>query len=383
MQMKSLISFILALLLVTACDTKTNHSGGDKETTTTGSGGAADTGGSNSINGQPIENFIINLETDSRTQIAYKNYVTVLLKNIDKSLPSFSDELRSILMPSENKRRTWYILPGSLKGLKNHTIALPAQIKTEQTALHTRTSIYFSDLSFSSLSDDLKAKHIIHEAVMAIVVDTKLWNGEKFITEEEYENIRFVTDFLFSSQLLSISSKEFSEILYSKGIHGLKNIIFPRLLDSSLQFENAKELYTFLKQRALIDSHVSYLLPHFANKDEVCSYAFNTKDRSMSIDFGDESINFKFDKIIENKKNHSSLEIVVLDFDSNNKGFATALTMTFEGDIINSFRFYRVKQVNDTSSNLVWKPYVDLNFSLTSSCHSIRMTPTGVELVDL
>ncbi len=371
--------------MLTGCRNSTQKQGVAETESTKTSGGGADTGGSNSIDGKAIESYIVDLENDARTSDAYKNYVSATLIKIDKILPSFSDELRQILSDkSQNKRRTWYILPGQLQQLDNHTIAIPSDVRTEQTALHTKTSIYISEQSYSKIpTDEIKAKHIVHEAIMAIIVDTKKMDKEAFVSHEEYENIRFITDFLFSKSLETIKSDEFATLLLLKKVYGLRNIYFPKPIDQKLNFRSASQLYKFLNQRAVLDSHISYILPYFTFSDEFCSYQFNPNKKQMNINFGYESITFQFDKIIEYTKNHSSLEIVVIDFDDSRRDLATALHIKFEGDTINYFKFSRKKLINDSSSfKKNWNIFFDTKFNSALSCHSIRVTPNGTELVN-
>ncbi|MES2769642.1 MAG: hypothetical protein V4596_10910 [Bdellovibrionota bacterium] len=381
-----LVFFIIyTTCLLTGCSNSTQKQGVAETESTKTSGGGADTGGSNSIDGKAIESYIVDLENDARTSDAYKNYIFPILTKIDKVLPSFSDELRQIFSDkSQNKRRTWYILPGQLQQLDNHTIAIPSDVRTEQTALHTKTSIYISELSYSKIPiDEIKAKHIVHEAIMAMIVDAKRMDKEAFISADDYENIRFLTDFLFSKSLEKIKSDEFVTLLLLKNVHGLRNFYFPEPIDQKLNFGNASQLYNFLNQRAVLDSHISYILPYFTSSDEVCSYKFNPNKKQMNVDFGSESITFQFEEIIEYTKNHSSLEIVVLDFDDSQKKLATALHIQFEGNTINYFEFSRKKLINDSSSmKKNWKDFLDTKFNSVLSCHSTRVAPSGIELVN-
>lgn len=177
--------------------------------------GGADSGGSNEYMGKPIESYAVDVTSFPE----YQEVVLPILNKLNEIHPRFA----KLLKKSSLSGRTWYLVPGSLKKIPNATISFPFLNETEQYALHTEKSIWLSSEKREQSSNlQIKGLHILHEMVMAVMVDgnkrDRQLTSSTFITEKEYDQIRGLV-FILNNQLDTLSTAALSDYLKKNGFY--------------------------------------------------------------------------------------------------------------------------------------------------------------------
>jgi len=179
--------------------------------------GPNDSGGGDTCNGKLIESY----KVDITMLPEFKNYLEPILEklisNNESPKPtspfSFSAEMKN-----------WYILDCKLKDIPSERKGL--YIETYQTAIHTAREVFIDSLSYSSMSQQEKAKLLLHEMVMGHyllkylsleqickmsnscnddfikVSRWKMFRPENYkpLGEEDHQKIRNVTAWLWSQK---------------------------------------------------------------------------------------------------------------------------------------------------------------------------------------
>jgi hypothetical protein len=248
----------LAMTIAVAC-TNANHSGpaAGAKANTSGPGapgqdvnGTTDGAGGNGIDGKAYESYIV----DPQDLSTYKNKLEAKITAIDKKWkdttpPSDHDEVTYLpFFQSMWKLKKWYIAPVTLASLDKKTIGVEfTREKTQQLAIQTDTEVWIDSRLFEKMSEDDKAKLMLHEYLMSLyllkfqsyfdicqfaatidptsvkgcddraTVDSILPPEEKKdLVDSDYTNIRAMTSLIYN-QGSSISAAQLSSsFLYQK-----------------------------------------------------------------------------------------------------------------------------------------------------------------------
>lgn len=262
--------FVMVFVLISCEDGQVRN----KAVSTQTFDGGIDTGGSNDYMGKPMESYII----DVTTLPEYETEVLPVLKNLDEKLPRFSKILKSSI-----NNRSWYLLPGELKTLPNHNIAVPSNVNTDQFALHSEKSVWLSADKRESYDSEIdRATHILHEMVMAVKVDGNLKRrkieNKPIVTNNEYDEIRSLTRLLmskdFSAEELDLTLRKNN--FYNSGdtLDLVKLHPFDLLPAGSMEFENTEDFFAYVDNVRYSKSYKRYGLeePVRAQVEDFCSY---------------------------------------------------------------------------------------------------------------
>lgn len=134
--------------------------------------GGSDRGGGNTINGRPIESYVI----DPTTVLAYKNFIQPVLEKIKSEASAENDSnLRrqaltlQQMLKSTLTQKLWYFVPGPLSHVDNSL--LQAAIKTEQGALQSHDRVWVDSNIWSKMaSEEDRARLLLHEMVMNLKI---------------------------------------------------------------------------------------------------------------------------------------------------------------------------------------------------------------------
>lgn len=217
--------------------------------------GGSVTGGSNYIDDQPIENFIVT----AASLPEYKKILKPLLAKINHLSPSLALRLNLTL----NNTRTWYLIPGQLQVLSNQQVSIPLHQSTGQFAIHSAKSVWISKDARAKLLTQPQglqssAKHILHEMVMAVRVDENLSKNITTLSAEDYSDIRAVTEYLYSQSYQAYDLDSFL-MLRNFSDHGSsteayqKLIVPPDMLSKGLNLDTTDKLFSFLSKHKKSD----------------------------------------------------------------------------------------------------------------------------------
>jgi hypothetical protein len=275
--MKKLCSLYFSLLFLLSCG---QEKPAQQKTEITQ--GGSDTGGSHSINNKPIESYIIHI----RELQEYRVVLKPILSRIQFLNAAFSQKLEN----SIDLTRDWYLVPISLEKLSNAQIAIPLNAATDQFASHMAKSIWISQEMYDRSKNVFEsAKHFLHEMVMSLRVDQNLRDKKAFLSQADYEDIRAVTDYLYTS---AYSTYELNQILALRGFLGnsaaaSQNSEVPiDFLAQNLDIFTPEKLISFLASRkteqlpGILYYYQSY------NKTPIgrCSYKFDEATKTIQLD---------------------------------------------------------------------------------------------------
>jgi hypothetical protein len=272
-----------------------------------------DIGGSNTILGKPVEDYIINVQSLPE----YKEILQTVFDRLDYVLPSLSRTLRAAL----HTQRTWYLVPIELKKLPNTVIGIPSDTLTGQYALHTKKSIWISDLERSKTEDlQSAATHILHEIVMSLRVDQNLKStGSKlFLYQEDYEDIRALTRYLLSPNL---SSDDLQNFLLKHRFYyeGSDNNSYPLPYQESF-LTTTQQVYTYLKQQDSKNLPYIYQDQNTQKFKGYCVFEFDQTHPLIKIHIYDQTYKnliktekFYLSEIVSRKESPHYLHLNLLD----------------------------------------------------------------------
>lgn len=284
--MNPIFGLIVLSFLTLSCGKNSSPTQSQSVADTTADGGSV-TGGSNSIDGKSIEEYVIRVQELPE----YQSVLNPIITRLEYLSPRLAIQLKNSL----SYTRTWYLVPGELQSISNQEIAVPLSKQTGQFALHYQKSVWLSHDKRQTLlntrkSEALKisAKHILHEMVMSIRVDKNLKNKTKALSEKDYEDIRAVTDYLFSRSYMAHDMENFL------AIHGFSNesadpesiydtLNLPRdLLIKKLDISTGDKLFRYLSTRNTSD------LPSVLYGDSTkplghCQFKFNENEKSVTV----------------------------------------------------------------------------------------------------
>lgn len=121
------------------------------------SGGTDSTGGGNSINGKPVDDYILNL----RKLDAYDQHLKPLVLKLEINYPSLAADFKHLI-----HRRMWYFVPGDINAISSSILGTYA--KTDQLALQDLNKVWVDNNLFQKMESRSQAVLIVHEIVMGI-----------------------------------------------------------------------------------------------------------------------------------------------------------------------------------------------------------------------
>jgi hypothetical protein len=318
--------------------------------------GGFDSGGGSGIGDKPIESFIWK---DLLKSEEYVRFIQPRLVRLDSILPSFADELRLVF----KEGRSWYKVPVKLTPLENHVISAPLKESTTRIALHTPTSIWINQELYDSAPDitgqtsepldsksEARAVLLMHEAVMALLVNQRVRQREKRLSASDYESVRRLVDIvMFKTD--SYDAKKLHSFLSRQGFMGLNRNHFPMPLRQEHSFKSTHEIAAFLNSAnagvnvATQCSDLSMTLPQISTPSgERCEYQITNESIRISDGTSSERVRFADFEIIS--RNHSTMTLFVLDepisrIATNNE--TRALKLVMSGNRIESLGIQRLK----------------------------------------
>ncbi len=326
-----------------------NNSGSNPTTQDTG---GFDSGGGNGIGDAPIESFLFK---DIMKTEEFVKYVEPKLQKLSTVLPSLSDELRLVF----TKNRSWYKLPIELAPLENHIISVPSSEVTTQLAIHSPSAIWinqklYDSLPNESLDKDTNLKKIesrsvllIHEAVMALIVNQKVREKEKKLTPKDYDMIRKLVDIILF-KLDQYSAKSLHGFLLRDGFMGYNSSYLPLPLKKDLSLETPNEIARYLMFVNEPKEHADFelALPMFTPiGGGSCVYEITENSIKVSTDEKSNLIGFADSKIL--KKTHSEMIVQVFDSKIADKPIGAVMKsviMHISGDRFMSLKVVQVKK---------------------------------------
>jgi len=147
-------------------------------------GGTDSTGGGNSVNGKPVDDYILNL----RKIDTYNQYLKPLVINLEKNYPYLAGDFKHLI-----HRRMWYFVPGDIDAISSSIIGTYA--KTDQLALQDLNKIWIDNNLFNKMDSRSQAVLIVHEIFMGIKLlqfkskqDLCIAKAARLIEEENITN---------------------------------------------------------------------------------------------------------------------------------------------------------------------------------------------------
>lgn len=200
--------------------------------------GTSDSGGGTGVEGKMFESYIV----DPTTLPAYKEHLAPRFANMNTSSQQDSLEVAFHL-------KTWYLAPVELAKIEKDLLGVSfMQNSTTQIARHKLREIWISKPIYDAMMPDTlaQATTLAHEWVMGLymmkfmkfsdicrstMVDPKERCGSDpdafddlippepvhVLTDEDNENIRFVTDWFMRTSLKPFDQKEFMRVLIARG----------------------------------------------------------------------------------------------------------------------------------------------------------------------
>jgi hypothetical protein len=350
--MKKIVVLFISVFVVIAC--QKNPSRQD----TTQVDGTTHTGGSNTINGRPIESYIVDVEKLP----AFQNYVEPILKDLEQKLPHFAQSLRDAV----HAKRTWYMIPGSLKVIPNANIAIPSSIETEQFALHMEKSIWMSQNIYEqTVSDELRAMHILHEMVMANRVDANLQlhpiTDQQFLSTKDYEEIRSLTHLLMYD-LKNTTAENLHQILkendFYRGEQLFETVYMPPHqawpfgwtinLDSISSAEDIIGAIQSQRYAFAGSSRYGYYDPTQDPPPKLCYYELNEADVAVQVyDLGGKvnTRNMNFTEMVDFKRSDKgAISIEYIDKDSFQDGEVLLVHFLYFKETLAYFEIYPARK---------------------------------------
>lgn len=203
--------------------------------------GTSDSGGGTGIDGKVFESYIV----DPTQLPAYKQHLEPLLKNI-KSKKQDGARYDQVL-----KMKTWYIAPVDLSKVSKDVLGVSfMKSATQQIARQTQKEVWIDQRIYDQMNGNDQADLILHELVMTMyffkfmtmsemcklaALDSAEKENEGCVKDREFfdktmppakahpltdqdnENIRFVTGWLKQNAQKTIAEKDFIRILFYKG----------------------------------------------------------------------------------------------------------------------------------------------------------------------
>lgn len=269
-----LITIMILPVLISCTNSDSHHS----QNTQTFDGGS-DTGGSNDFMGKPIESYAIK----DLSELSEYRYIEPILKKLEEKNPAFAEMLKDSIA-----KRTWYLVPGTLKHISNYTVAAPLSETTGQYALHSEKSVWISEQKRKETNNEAdRALHILHEMIMAVKVDGNLRlrkiTEREFITQTEYDEIRGLSVLLFHD-IDSYSAEDLQSYLKQNHFFRAYEILdlvqlhpYETLPAGFLDFDSVEEFYSYSYGNRFIKSVTRYgYKPDPNKKPNYCKYNLET-----------------------------------------------------------------------------------------------------------
>lgn len=202
--------------------------------------GTSDSGGGTGLDGKVFESYIV----DPTELPAYKQHLEPLLKNIN------SEQEKSSQYHQIFKIKTWYIAPVDLDKVSKDALGVSfMKSDTQQIARQSMKEIWIDKRIYDQMSSNDQSDLLLHELVMnlyffkflKISEICKIWitvNGEtgnegcvengtqldkimppeekRSLTDQDNENIRYVTGWLKQNAQQTIAEKDFVRVLFHK-----------------------------------------------------------------------------------------------------------------------------------------------------------------------
>lgn len=260
--------------------------------------GTSDSGGANGVNKKAFESFI-------RSPLdlpAFRLHLVPIFENLGKGEPGerLTFESFAFLKP-------WYFAPVDLEQIENEALGVTfIKKKTDQIALQTGTEVWFDSRKIDPNSKTKAAADIIlHEIVMTMYLlkfvpssefckTIAVYGGEscgpdvqqldrllppekpRKLIKTDYENIRFVTNWLKTAASTSISKEQVLTVLRGRGFD--QRFFNPKIYETSVQPKALKvsysQLITLLNGIHLVDHFPNSCLALEESKRATCSVTF-------------------------------------------------------------------------------------------------------------
>lgn len=154
--MKKLISLLLSLCFLAACQGQNGGGGSARQQNELG--GTDSTGGGNGVNGKPLESYAVSIEANAD----YKTHIAPIIAQVVKKFPRFASDLIHISVD-----RRWYLIPVDLDKIPQERIGVAFAV--DQLALQSRAAVWIDDKLFAKMPEgEDRAKLLLHELVMGI-----------------------------------------------------------------------------------------------------------------------------------------------------------------------------------------------------------------------
>ncbi len=227
---------LLTLQFLAACSSKTATPAANQGTT--------DSGGGNGLDGKVFEAY----KVVPQSQPAFQKHLAKIF-----AAPAGSGDTRNF-SGTYFQMRTWYIAPVELKGIEKGVLGVSfMESKIDQLALQTKNEVWINKRYFDAMSTEDQAQLILHELVMTIyllkfeplsaickfsIPDPKgsasedscrdgavrdqldaLYPAEPLrpLKVEDYENIRYVTGWLYERKDVGINDIEIASVFKARG----------------------------------------------------------------------------------------------------------------------------------------------------------------------
>lgn len=280
--------------------------GGQNSTTTVD--GTSDSGGGTGIDGKVFESYIV----DPTQLPAYKQHLEPLFKNIKREKEDDFHFGRIF------KVKTWYIAPVDLDKVGKDALGISfMKSETQQIARQTMKEVWIDQRIYNQMSGSDQSDLLLHELIMnmyffkfmtmsEICRMSSMLNGEKDVdecikngaifdktmppekahplTDQDNENIRFVTGWLKQSAQKSITEKDFMRVLLYKGFD--KRLFRPENYGEKQPSEEIKISRKAFYQ-AIKGTELSENMPTF------CFAASNGKNKDCKVELEERSIPFQ------------------------------------------------------------------------------------------
>jgi hypothetical protein len=271
--------------------------------------GTSDSGGGTGVDGKVFESYIV----DPTELPAYKQFVAPLLKNIKTERPDGTQFDQVI------KIKTWYIAPVDLEKINKDILGISfVKSDTQQIARQTMKEVWIDKHLYDQMAPQEQGQLLLHEFVMNIYLikfmlmsdlyrSSEVITGKKYVetgstdinvldkimplemshplTDQDNENIRFVTGWMLQNLQKPVLNKDFIQLLFYKNFD--KRFYSPQnadkkatsLADLKMPF---KEFYRAIKGAELSDNMPNSCFGETTNTKKACKIYVEEK----TIKFG-------------------------------------------------------------------------------------------------
>ena len=338
-----------------------NHSPLNTVTPTKSNEGGFDTGGGNGVANRAFESYVFKNLTYTEE---YKLKIEPILKKLELKLPYLSEELLKVF----TKSRTWYLVPSELKPLENDLIHVPVKDKSQQLALHTPYSIWINSALYNGENTDIESRAdlLLHEAVMALMVNKKFNDSKDSLTTADYESIRLLTDIL-KNKLQTFSAKELATLLRHHSFIDHSFAILP--IPNTLKLSNAIETFRFLSDvnQGVLPNY-NFLIPFYLNGEtrELCKYKFETN--KLTISSGSKVIDLSFIELLISLKQKDNWLLTIVDQSSKSIALnqeVNSLNFEIKGETIIKIGIQKLKRIANTNDPVKdFQKTIDPNYEI-------------------